>query len=115
MLSRFSSLGGMRPVMFSVRLTYHGRLTGELASPRALTSALPQMTPSAPQETICFACSGRDTPKPTQICGRGAVASATPQQRQPQGQRMQRVCLRQVRDRAAAAALPNPSSKPPPV
>jgi hypothetical protein len=44
------------------------QLTGEGASPRALTRAEPQMTPSAPHETICLACSGRDTPKPTHTC-----------------------------------------------
>eukprot|EP00890_Picochlorum_soloecismus_P004707 jgi/Picsp_1/5237/NSC_02600-R1_---NA--- len=40
---------------------------GDPASPRALTNALPTMTPSAPQSLICLACSGPDTPKPTAI------------------------------------------------
>ena len=39
--------------------------TGVADSPRALTSALPQITPSAPHDAICLACSGLDTPKPT--------------------------------------------------
>ena len=42
--------------------------TGVPDSPRALTKALPQMTPSAPQSTICLACSGLDTPNPTDTC-----------------------------------------------
>mmetsp|Transcript_7600 Transcript_7600/g.19487 ORF Transcript_7600/g.19487 Transcript_7600/m.19487 type:complete len:201 (-) Transcript_7600:210-812(-) len=34
-------------------------------SPSSLTSALPTMTPSAPQSLICLACSGFETPNPT--------------------------------------------------
>ena len=43
-------------------------LTVVFPSAKALTSALPTITPSAPHPAIFFACSGLDTPNPTATC-----------------------------------------------
>ena len=65
-------LGGLAPSLLEPSLSSSAMLlsfsrpaSGVAASPSAFTSALPTMTPSAPQLTTCCACSPLEMPNPT--------------------------------------------------